>query len=159
MPTIAEVRPAAKTVIAESKDVMAHHDACTIAALINSGELSQAEVTEAAIARAAAVNPQLNAITHKAYEYGLKRASTALDGALAGVPTFIKDTDALVGHPCRIGSRATSDKPAGYSSDFVLQFEATGVVPIGISTPPEFGQSGTAEALLSSPTSNPRNTA
>lgn len=136
-------------------DVLSDDDGVAIAEKIAQGQLSRAEVTSAAIARAEAVNPTLNAITCPTYDYARRRSEAEPVGALSGVPTFIKDTDALEGFPSRFGSRSTSDAPAAKSSDFVKHFQATGVIPIGLSTTPEFGHAGTAEALLTGPTRNP----
>ncbi len=151
-------RPDDRKVTAPRDDVLADHDACALAELIGKGAISALEATEAAIARAEAVNCRLNAIVTKTYAYARSRCAQDLSGVFAGVPTVIKDSDAIVGVPCRSGSRATSEKPAGRASDFVTEFETTGVVTIATSTMPEFGHTGTTEALLTGPTANPWNT-
>ncbi|MGK3868205.1 amidase family protein, partial [Enterococcus faecium] len=69
----------------------ASHDVTGLAGLIARGEVSAIEVLEAAIARAEALNPRLNAIIHPMYELARKRAGEPLSGPFAGVPFLIKD--------------------------------------------------------------------
>ena len=67
------------------------HDAMGLAELVRRKEVSASELVEAAIARATAVNPQLNAIVIPMYEIARERTKQALAGPLAGVPFLIKD--------------------------------------------------------------------
>ncbi|MDJ0788282.1 MAG: amidase [Myxococcota bacterium] len=149
----------AKQICATTDDAMGTSDAVGLASRIASGEVSHEEVVDAAIERARAVDPLLNAIACEDFERARAAAAAKPAGPLGGVPTFIKDTDAVAGLPNRVGSRATSAKPAAKSSRFVTQFESTGVVSLGLSTTPEFGQTATAESSLNGPTRNPWNPA
>lgn len=130
-------------------------DARAIAGLIRSGELGAEEAVETAIEACERINPGLNAIRTKAYEYARGRARREQSGAFAGVPTFVKDTDDLVGYPTLFGSAALPDWPAATSSAFVHQFESAGVVPLGKSATPELGLCATTECLAQGPTRNP----
>ena len=57
------------------------------AELVRSGAVSASELLEAAIARAEAVNPQLNAVVISMIESARERAaSNSLEGPFAGVP-------------------------------------------------------------------------
>ena len=76
-------------------------------------------------------------------------------GVFAGVPSFIKDNDAVAGSPFLFGSRALPNTPAPKSTAFVEQFLSLGFVNLGKTTMPEFGLTGTTEALLHGPTHNP----
>ena len=132
-------------------------DAVGLAARIQSGELSPEEAVETAIEASERLNPSLNALRSKAYDYGRRRAARKLEGRFAGVPTFVKDTDDLSGSPTFFGSGAVRDVPATRHSPFVLQLESTGVVPLGKSATPEFGLIATTECLAQGPTRNPWN--
>ncbi len=134
---------------------MGKGDAVEIASRIAAGDVSHEEVVGAAIERALAMNPLLNAIACEDFERARGVAARRPGGALGGVPTFVKDTDPVAGLPNRVGSRTTSEKPATKSSEFVRQFESTGVVSLGLSTTPEFGQTATTESSLNGPTRNP----
>ena len=141
-------------------DALGTGDAVEVSRRIASGEVSGDEVLRAAIARARAVNPVLNAIAHESFETALlesKKRNTG--GRFNGLPTFIKDTDAVAGTPLRMGSGALPPTLATKSSGFIKQFLSTGLVSIGKSTLPELGLTATTESLLHGPTRNPWNTA
>jgi amidase len=139
-------------------DEYMRHDAVGLAERIRAKDVSVAEVIELAIAATEAVNPEINAVAHHIFEAARSRAATDLGGAFAGVPMFVKDTDSLAGTPTRMGSRAMPDVPAKRSSVFVDKILLSlGFVPVGKSTLPEFGLTGTTESLLMGPTRNPWN--
>lgn len=137
-------------------DALGDLDAVALAARVDAGEASVGELVEAAIARAEASQPHLNAVACADYERARERAaSTDLDGVFAGVPTFVKGVTAVAGLPNRFGSRAVPDTPASESSPTVKQLESTGVVTLGLSTTPEFALMGTVEPALTGITRNP----
>jgi amidase len=109
----------------------------------------------ASIARAERVDPLLNAIAAATFEAARAEAEVGRRGALAGVPTFIKDTDPVAGAPMRYGSRGMPSAPVDETSPFAKQFLSTGVISLGKTTTPEFGLTGTTEPLLHGPTHNP----
>ena len=134
------------------------HDAVELAQLIRTRDLLASEVIEATIAATEAVNPQINAVAQRTFESARKRAKTDLHGAFAGVPVFVKDNDSLQGTPTQMGSRAMPEVPAKRSSSFVRKILLPlGFIPVGKSTLPEFGLTGTTESLLMGPTRNPWN--
>ena len=130
-------------------------DAVEIARRISSGEISAREAVDAAIARAQGVDPVLNAIATPLFDSARARAERGLKGVFAGVPSFIKDTDAVAGAPMLYGSRALPATPARRSSAFVKQFLSLGLISLGKTTLPEFGLTGTTESLAHGPTHNP----
>src|SRR5262245_46779335 len=87
------------------------HDATTLAGLIAKREVSAEDVLEAAIARAEAVNPRINAIVHTQYDKARKAMAAGLpQGPLTGVPYLIKDLAFLdKGEPARLGSSLFKD--------------------------------------------------
>ena len=66
------------------------YDATALADLIRRGEVTSREVTEAAIDRASAVNPRLNAVCHPQFAEAMDQDFPA-EGPFAGVPLLLKD--------------------------------------------------------------------
>ncbi len=131
-------------------------DAVALADAISSGDVSAELVISHAIEATRAVNPHLNAVVNEGFERALEQARGPLTGRFAGVPTFVKDTDDLAGFPTRMGSHATTDEPAKKSSVFVERvLRPLGFIPLGKSTMPEFGLTGSTEPLLTGRTRNP----
>lgn len=133
-------------------------DAVETAARVADGEVSAEEVTRAALERAAAAQ-DLAAVTHLHAEAALA-AARAVDagertGALAGVPTAIKDLDDVAGVPTSFGSRAFPGYVPSVTSPAVAHLLATGMVSIGKSSTPEWGLTATTEPLGRPPTRNP----
>jgi len=146
-----------KLITSYGDDVLGTRDGIELAALIAAGEIKASEAIEAAIARARKVNPALNAIVTETYEQARNQLKKPGTGLLAGVPTFIKDTDPVKGAPTLMGSRAFPNKPADVSSNFVEQFLSVGLVCLGKSTLPEFGLTASTESLATGSTRNPWN--
>ena len=145
----------ASGVSAFCNDVLGSADAVEIARRIEAREIRACEAVEAAIARAERVNPSLNAIATPLFDSALRDAKGARPGVFAGVPSFVKDTDAVAGSPVLFGSRGLPRKPADKTSAFAKQFLSLGLINLGKTTTPEFGLTGTTEALVYGPTHNP----
>ena len=90
------------------------HDAVGLAALVRQGDVSEAEVLDAALDRIAAVNPEVNAVVLRMDDAARKAVADGLPrGPLAGVPTLLKDLAVdCAGTPTTDGSRLASSKPA-----------------------------------------------
>jgi amidase len=146
-----------KLISAYCDDVLEVKDGIELAALIAAGEIQASEVVEAAIARAQSVNPALNAIATETFAQARSQPNEPKAGLLAGVPSFIKDTDHVKGVPTLMGTRALPNKPADVSSNFVEQFLSVGLVSLGKSTLPEFGLTATTESAATGSTHNPWN--
>jgi amidase len=132
-------------------------DALDQAALVRRGEVTSAELLEAAIARAEALNPQLNSITRPLYAQARAAVSGRLpEGLYTGVPFLLKDIGAsFKGVPTSAGSRLFNTQPAAYDSEVTLRLKAAGLVIFGKTNTPEFGSLPTTEPLLTGPTHNP----
>lgn len=151
------------TVNSMTNDAMGDCDASGLAKRIANKEVSIAEVTDAAIARAEQINPKLNAIVTDCFDLArqntknatLKSGSTA---AFEGVPTFVKDNTDVKGLPTLFGSRAVLNRPAKRNGEFTDQMLSTGLTILGKSTLPEFGIPPTTESLAQGATCNPWNT-
>jgi len=131
-------------------------DAHGQAQLARSGEVSAAELAEAAILRIEALDPVLGAVSARGFDLARARVAQPLgDGPMAGVPYLLKDSLDYPGLPGRGGSRARNDAPATRSFAFTDRFDAQGLVPLGKSNMPEFGLLPTTEPLLGPVTRNP----
>lgn len=146
-----------KTHHAFRADVLADHDGVALARLIARKEASAAEIVEAAIARAHAVAPKLNAIEVDRFEHALLDAQATSEAFFAGVPTFIKDNTAFAGMPTNHGSAAVKSGPASHSGVYAKQYMAQGFVCLGKSSLPEFGLNASTEFAEGDPTRNPWN--
>lgn len=139
-------------------DLLGDLDAVALADLVRRGEVSAAELAEAAIARVERVNGSLNAVQVADYQQARQRAAGNASGVFAGVPTFIKDNTDIAGLPTRHGSRAVRATPAQKDGAFAKQYLAQGFTLLGKTTLPEFGFNGTTEYEGAAPTRNPWHT-
>ncbi len=136
------------------------HDATGLAALVRSGEVSPAELVEAAVERIAARNPALNAVVHPMYERARAQAVDPQlpDGPFRGVPFLLKDLKAEdAGEPSTGGSRLLRDFRATHDGALVERFKRAGLVICGRTNTPEFGIMGVTEPELYGPARNPWN--
>lgn len=134
-------------------------DALDIAERVRAGDVSAAEVVEAAIARANAVNPQLNCIVETLYDQARAAAAKPLpDGPFRGVPFLLKDLGMMLeGTVTTNGSRFYRDNVADYTSTLVSRYQAAGLVIMGKTHSPEFGGTASSESILFGDTRNPWN--
>lgn len=132
-------------------------DATTTAARIASGEVSAVEVTRAAIERAEASQPLVNAIVHPMYAEAIARAKRGGTGCFAGVPTFVKDMEDVAGAPTNFGTSAMRSPVRDGTAASVEQFLTTGAITLGKSASAEFGLLPTTEPVNGEPTRNPVN--
>lgn len=137
------------------------HDALGLAALVASGEVSAAEVLEAAITVIDARQPELNAVVSRRDDAARAEVSAGLpSGPLRGVPYLIKDLNAHVaGLPSTQGVRLFADVVADRDSEFVARLRRAGVVVLGKTNTPGFGTSTSTEPALFGPCRNPWNLA
>lgn len=140
-------------------DPLAAMDAVETAQRIKAGTLSAAEATEAAIARAERINPQIHAIVNASFDRARAQAKSAPTGVFGGVPTFRKDLNDLPGVPTEFGSRAFKGfVPSDNPYPFFKRFDDMGFVYLGKSSTPEFGLTATTEPLNHPASRNPWNT-
>lgn len=131
-------------------------DATALAEAMAKGELTAQEVLESAIARAEAVNPELNVIVHQQYDGA--RATVPADGPFKGVPYLLKDLGAFdAGQPCTSGSRLWADFVPDHDATYTERCKAAGLVIMGRTNTPEMGLNATTEPTLHGPTPNPWN--
>src|SRR5438270_2708804 len=135
------------------------HDGLGLAALVAKGEVTAAELTEAAIERIERHNGALNAVVYKAYDEARAAAAGPLaDGPFRGVPFLIKDLGVSVaGWPKSHGSRFAREVVDAEDSGLVRRYRESGAVLLGKTNTPEYGITGTTESAHLGPCRNPWN--
>src|SRR5258708_29090470 len=118
------------------------NDGLALGELVRRGDVSALELLEAAIARAEAVNPQINAIIYRFYERARDAARSYKPDhePFAGVPLLLKDIQGVCeGVPTRYASAFLPDTPATADSYLVARFKRAGFIPFGKTNVPEVG--------------------
>ena len=129
------------------------------AELVRHGEVSALELVDAAIARVEALNPSLNCMATPMFDEARTKAKGTLPaGPLSGVPFMVKD----LGQPCKgvrqtDGSKALRDYVGKRDGGLVARLRSAGLVIIGRTTSPEFGNHSTTEPALFGACRNPWN--
>ena len=136
------------------------YDALGLAELVRNKETTASELLEAALARAAEVNPKLNAIITPMDDIARARAKEPLDGPFAGVPFLVKDLfQEYAGVPTAYGCKAL--KAAKHipteHAEITRRWLKSGVVIFGRTNTPEFGAKGITEPDAWGPARNPWN--
>ncbi len=133
-------------------------DALGLAALIQQGEVTSAELSQLARQAADQVNDSLNAVV--GYVEDIHASSPADNAQFVGVPTFLKDLGASIkGMPQEMGSRITLGYKAGITTDFAQRVLDAGFNILGRTACPEFGLTLTTESIANGNTRNPWNSA
>lgn len=138
-----------------AKGPVVYADGVAMAAAIASGETTALEQVEAAIARAQAVEPQINGIVSETFEMARSDAAGLLSGPFAGVPSFIKDLIDWKGAPTQSGSRGLAGHVAAEDNPFAAKWRSAGIVSLGKSATPEAGLISSTEPLSNGATHNP----
>jgi amidase len=74
------------------------HDAVGLAALVRKKQVSAGELLDEAIERTTKVDPKINAVVVKHYDYAKRQIDQGLpDGPFTGVPFLLKDLEFLEG--------------------------------------------------------------
>ena len=134
-----------------------NHDGLALAALVRTGELSAAELLDAALQRIAAANGKLNAVVTPLYEQARAAVAAGLPaGPFEGVPFLVKELVASVaGVPTTSASRLYAHNIPAADSEVVARFRRAGLLIVGKTNSPEFGLSPMTESLLYGVTRNP----
>jgi len=132
-------------------------DAHAQAELLAAGELTATELTQLQIARIAAVDPGIGAISHRSFDLARAQAAAApRTGVMAGVGWLAKDSLPYAGLPAPCGSRVLAGaRPARRQFPLADRLNDAGMVILGKSTVPEFSLLPTTESVLTGATANP----
>jgi amidase len=128
-------------------------DALEQAAAVRRGDVSAAELLDAAIGRAEVANPELNFLVTDCFEQA--RETVPADGPFAGVPMLVKDLTETGGIRTTFSSRAFADYVPAEDAAVVRRMKDAGFVLIGKSNTPEFGITAVTESDLNGPCRNP----
>ncbi len=125
-------------------------DCLELARLVKAREVSPAELLEIAISRTEEVNPVLNAVVLKHYEFARRVATEPMpQGPLAGVPFLLKDLFAdLEGTVTTNGCIFLKNNVAKADSTAVARYRKAGLVIFGKTHNPELGGGPTTENQL-----------
>jgi amidase len=143
--------------IDDLRRVYSNTDAVGLAELVHRGDLKPAELVEAAITAIDEVDPQLNAVVHKAYDQAREAANAVpRDAPFAGVPFLGKELATMwAGMPLTNSCAWMKNVKAETDSEFARRTKAAGFVLLGKSNAPENGWAITTEPRLYGPTRNP----
>jgi len=132
-------------------------DGLGLADLVRRGEVSAAELLDAAIARVEACNPELNAVVSRLYDQARAAIAAGLpDGPFTGVPYLLKDLGAhYTGAVTSYGSSLFKDFVVDHDSEITSRLKRAGLVIFGKTNTPEMGLAPSTEPRLFGPTRNP----
>jgi amidase len=137
-----------------------NYDGMGLAELVRKKQVTPKELLDEAIARTERVDPQINAVVVRHYDYAQRQIDKGLpDGPFAGVPFLLKDLDILEGTRTTWGASVYKDDVADHTATLAQRFLNAGVTIFGKSSSPEFGLLPTTESRLFGPTRNPWNLA
>lgn len=146
-----------------SDDDLCYRDATELARLVRTREVSAAELVEAHLARIEKANPALNAVvslapaqaheTARRIDAALARGGPA--GALAGLPTAVKDLIPTAGLRTTFGSLVYRDHVPAEDALIVERLRAAGAIILGKTNTPEFGAGSQTFNAVFGATRNP----
>ena len=134
--------------------------AVEIAREVRRGRMSARRSVEDALARIAAIDPDVNAFTVVRQRAALReaeqidRAGAALAGPLAGVPVAVKEEYDVAGEVTTLGGRGNT-APAHADCAVVQRLRAAGAVIVGRTNMSEFGQFPATQSALHGACLNP----
>lgn len=133
------------------------YDGLGLAELVRSGQISAAELIEAAIERIEARDGCVNAVVVKLYERARTRAKDDIDdGPFSGVPFIVKDLNQpMAGVPTNNGSRFWQGYVPPEDGELYKRWCRSGIVTVAKSNTPELGLAPVTESELYGVTKNP----
>ena len=144
----------------------AYMTAAELKGLLAARSISPVELVEDTLGRQEALEPQINAFVTRTPEVALEAAraqeraiAAGEGGAIAGLPTSVKDLVAMAGVPWTFGSRSFADNVVDFDAPAVERVRAAGGCIVGKSTTSEFGCKAVCDSPLTGITRNPWNLA
>lgn len=140
-----------------TRDEWEARDALDLADLVRRGEVTAREIAATAIARIEALNPIVNAVTHRVYTQALAELDQMpADAPFRGVPYLLKDLHATArGMPLTSGSRLFAGDVGTFDSTLVARLRRAGFMLLGRTNSPEFGLNVSTEPRAFGATRNP----
>jgi amidase len=137
----------------------ASFDATALAELVSRGDVTPAELAEAAFTAIEQVNPALNAVVDVFRAEAEAAIAAGLpDGPFRGVPFLIKDLALMyAGKATAMGSRLYKEFVPSIDSELMARYRRAGLVTVGKTNVPELGLSFSTESVLYGPARNPWN--
>jgi amidase len=135
-------------------------------AKLSRGEVSPLQLLDAAEARIAETNPQINAMVTLCFDRAREHAKRLMNepragrpaGFLHGLPIAVKDNTDVEGVRCTSGSRVYEHRVAPGSDPVVQRLEAHGAIVVGKTNLPEFAAGGNTFNDVFGATRNPWDT-
>ncbi len=132
------------------------YDAVGLADLVRKKEVGAKELLDEAIARTATIDPEINAVVVKHYDYAEQQIARGLpQGSFTGVPFLLKDLELLRGTRTTFGASIFSNDVADHNSTLAQRFLKSGMTIFGKSSSPELGLMPTTEPRLFGPRATP----
>ena len=142
-------------------------DAMALGELIRKREISIVELLDTTIQRIEKINPLLNSVIHKMYDYARKTANhlsselgskNAPGAVFYGVPFLLKDLFAeCKGTPFNEGSRAIQGYISRQDTELVKRLKSGRLIIVGKTNAAEFGILPVSETAFHGSTANPWN--
>ena len=136
-------------------------DAYKVVEMLKAGDISTAELIDAATQRIAKTGPVINATPTLCKDRALGAILNSNEsdhvGWLAGLPISIKDLDSVAGVRTTFGTKGFANFIPEDSDPLVEKLEARGGVILGKTNTPEFGAGGNTFNDIFGPTLNPWN--
>ncbi|GGG06249.1 glutamyl-tRNA(Gln) amidotransferase subunit A [Rhodococcoides trifolii] len=146
---------------------LTRNTAAELAAQIQAGDVSAAEVTQAHLDRIAEVDGGLHAFLHVAGDEALaaaavvdaaRAAGEAPASGLAGVPLALKDVFTTTDMPTTAGSKMLQGWTSPYDATVTSRLRAAGIPLLGKTNMDEFAMGSSTENSAYGPTRNPWDT-
>ncbi|MCE9667126.1 amidase [Myxococcus stipitatus] len=138
-------------------DEYTRYDALGLSELVRRGEVSPAELLDTALEAVARVNPKLNAVIEVREADARQTLQAGLvEGPFKGVPFLIKDLALHAANvPTDLGSRLAQGLVFPHDTTLMAHYRRAGLVTLGRTNTPEFGNNTSTEPVLHGPTLNP----
>lgn len=145
-------------VTSDLRSLYEESDALQLASHVRAGDVTAAELVEAAIATIEARNGDLNAVVIKTYEIARAASENPPAGPFGGVPFLLKNIGSMwQGTPLTNGFSYMKDHVCDYDTEMVRKIKAAGFLLLGRTNTPEGGWCIATEPRLYGPTRNPWN--